>query len=121
LYRQSSRSNVVSNKQLYFCFNPQPEIISGEPSKFAKFPNKVVEVKFKKYKVTYELHGIFQDGHANYHGQNLSSIKMARFTKYVVKCAFKLKVEKKIWFKNQLFMETCRKNESHCHWHEKLQ
>ncbi len=28
-----------------FTLDPQPETISGEPSKFAKFPNKVVEVE----------------------------------------------------------------------------
>jgi len=83
-----------------FTLDPQTKTINGEPSKFIKFPNKVVEVKFKKHKVIYELHRKFQDGHANYHGQNLTSIKMARFTKYVVRCAFKLKVEKCFWFKN---------------------
>jgi hypothetical protein len=103
-----------------FVLGPQPKTINGDTSKFAKFPNKVVEVEFKKRKVTYELHKQFQDGHANYHGQNLSSIKMARFTKYVVRCAFKLKVGKNFWFKN-LFVETCREKEGQSHRHEKLQ
>jgi hypothetical protein len=49
-----------------FALDPQPKTINGEPSKFAKFPNKVVEVEFLKCKVTYELHKQFQDGHANF-------------------------------------------------------
>jgi hypothetical protein len=39
-----------------FVLDPQPKTLNGELSKFAKFSNKVVEVEFKKRKITYELH-----------------------------------------------------------------